>query len=139
MSQKVYVLNGTADCNTIPDGYYTEPSGLYGVIGVVGGTIVSLESCPPATTSTTTTCNMYIYPVDFYNCGSCVMLSSGSIGNDSILLPNRWYLDPVTNLKIYVHDIVGCSSGSDRSISISTNKEFCAEIMCQTTTTTTTL
>ncbi len=139
LGQKVYETNGTTDCRVIPNGFYTEPSGFYGVIGVFDGVITYLDSCPPATTTTTTTCNMYIYPVDFYNCGSCVMLSSGSIGNDSLLLPNRWYLDPVTNLKIFVHDIVGCSSGVDRSISISTNKEFCAEIMCPTTTTTTTL
>jgi hypothetical protein len=80
-----------------------------------------------------------IYNVDFYSCNSCSLLVAGSIGNSNELTIGKWYLDPVTNNKILVKEEVTCSVGSDRNILDSSSKDFCVEIVCQTTTTTTTL
>jgi len=54
---QVYLLNGTTDCTTIPDGwYFTGASQASNVVfHVVGGVIVEVSSCTTTTTSTSTT------------------------------------------------------------------------------------
>lgn len=135
----VYANNGLNDCTFIPNGFYYTPDPLQGIIEIVSGKIVSIMPCGITTTTTSTTCNMYIYQTEIYNCSTCSLISTGSIGNSNLLTVGKWYLDPVTGLKILITNFIACSVGSDRNILDSTKKDFCVEIICPTTTTTTTL
>jgi hypothetical protein len=126
----VYADNGTTNCEPFPDGYYFNAVSNGFIYHVQSGQIAEVTSCVVVTTTSTTTCNMYIYNVEFNSCASCSVTSVGSFGNATPLTIGKYYYDSVSSSKVRIISQLACSSGVDRSILDSTKKDFCAEIIC---------
>jgi hypothetical protein len=133
----IFAGNGT-DCNVVADGWYwTEESSLSNTVySVIGGKINEIYQCSP-TTTTTTTCNLYLYDVEFYTCPTCTFTGKGTIGNNLALTVDKFYYDPVTKFKMKVVCAKGCGSGNDRTIDPNSAKDNCPAVICPAVTTTT--
>jgi hypothetical protein len=126
----LYLINGTNDCTVAPNGFYFTTDALAGIYEVVGGVIVNISPCAFVTTTTTTTCAMYLYSVEFYACGTCSPTGAGSIGNSQLLTVGKFYYDSVTIQRVKIVTFNGCSGGSDRSILDSTKQDSCPAVSC---------
>lgn len=127
----VYAENGTQDCTIYPNGFYSWNDPSVGIVEVSGGYIVSITPCDITTTTTSTTCNLYFYNVEVYNCNFCEMLSGGTIANSQQLTIGKWYYDPVADFKIKIISSAGCGSGdTDRGILDSSKHDACAGFNC---------
>jgi len=135
----VYLGANLTSCDTIPDGYYFTNNSAQGIYQVLNGKIESITPCS-GTTTTTTTCVLYLYDVEFYLCGSCTVTGPGTIGNSQVLVEDKYYFDSeVTGFKFKVLCPKGCGTGTDRNVPSSSAQDNCPAVMCTTTTSSTTV
>lgn len=134
-------LGTSAGCAVVPNGWYWTPqSTINGIIyHIESGILTEMNTCFLTTTTTTTACSLFLYDVEFYDCPTCALITTGTIGNSEALTIGKFYHDPVTGYKIKVILSKGCNGGTDRTILASSVKNNCPTVVCPTTTTTTTL
>ncbi len=96
---------------------------------------------PLPTTTTTTTlgiCVSYVYDITIYSCADCSFISIGSLGNSEPLTVGNYYNHGGNKILVNAFDI--CSGGDPVAfIPGNSGTATCAELVCPTTTTTTTL
>ncbi len=94
--------------------------------------------CTP-TTTTTTTCNVYSYTVNNFACSDCSPAGTGgTINNYNLLTVGKYYYLPSIDRRILITAFNGCNVGLGENILDSTQKNTCAEVVCVSTTTTST-
>jgi hypothetical protein len=93
------------------------------------------------TTTTTTTLPFFEYEADYAVCSSCGSLFAiGNAKNSVALTVNKWYYDSLYHYRVRPTLFVGMSAGpATVNINPLSEKDTCAEIICPTTTTTTTI
>jgi hypothetical protein len=103
-------------------------------------TTTSTTTVEPTTTTTTTGTLIYYYNATFYNCGDCVTPSGGGSFNNSLpLTPGMYYINSSGTI-IYINSFNSVIPGiSSNNILDSSQQVNCEDIVCPTTTTTTTL
>lgn len=105
-------------------------------------TSTTTTTAEPTTTTTTTAAGplRYYYTATFYNCGDCVTpFGGGSFNNSQPLTPGKYYINS-SGIIIYINSFNSVSPGmSVNNILDSSQQVSCGDIVCPTTTTTTTL
>jgi len=125
------------------------------VNGVVSCDVINACGEPPTTTTTTTTviyncdmtgeatligCDLWQYKADLYRCEDCVSITSGIVViSDEELIIGNWYLF-YPGAKIFITSFETCATeGSTVNVIASSSSDNCLDIICPTTTTTTTI
>ena len=104
-------------------------------------TTTTTTTLPPTTTTTTTEGPLrYFYNATFYNCGDCVTPSgAGSFNNSQPLTAGMYYINS-SGIIIYINSFNSVTPGiSTNNILDSSQQVNCGDIVCPTTTTTTTI
>lgn len=101
-------------------------------------TTTSTTTPPTTTTTTTVICTQWMYNVTLFSCGDCIETGIGTLSNSEPLTIGKWcsyagYTVIITSLSYCSADIPG-SFISDSSL-----MNICGDVVCPTTTTTTTL
>lgn len=127
------------------------------VNGVVSCDVINACGEPPTTTTTTTTviyncdmtgeatligCDLWQYMAALYRCEDCVHITSGVVViSDEELIIGKWYLAYLGAwYKIFITSFETCATeGSTVNVIASSSSDNCLDIICPTTTTTTTI